>query len=172
MLGVLIIVILASGYIMGNMTDVNVVNNTYSGEGVSFNIPANWKVSILKDGTNININIDKNNSTDGTRITIAKSLNPIGMSDQDVINEIQNPTNQGVNYQNISNSTTTVDGNTAYETTYRVNDTSRFTQIMKEQQINFIKNGITYSLIFDAPESAFDKEKLNFDITLDSFKIL
>ena len=143
-----------------------------SGEGVSFNIPANWNVSILKDGTNTNINIDKNNSTDGTRITVAKSPNPTGISDQEVIDAFQNPINPGVNYQKISNSTTTVDGNIAYEATYRVNDTSRSTQIMKEEQINFIKNGTTYALIFDAPENTFENEKSYFDITLDSFKIL
>ena len=172
MLGVLILIVLASGCITGNMNNVNVVNNTYSGEGVSSKIPANWKVSKLTDETNTNIKIDKNNSTDGTLITIAKLPNPKGMSDQDGINAIQNPTNQGGNYQKISNNTTTVDGNTAYETTYIVNDTSRFTQIMKEQQINFIKNGTTYALIFDAPENTFDKEKSNFDITLNSFRIL
>ena len=76
------------------------------------------------------------------------------MSKQDLINMIQNPTNQDGNKE-ILNNTTTVDGNTAYENTYIVNDSNRFNQTMKEQQINFIKNGNIYALIFDAPVEKF-----------------
>jgi hypothetical protein len=83
---------------------------------------------------------------------------------------IQNPTNQ--DGTEILNSTTTVDGNMAYENTYIVNDSNRFNQTMKEQQINFIKNGNTYALIFDAPVHSFDQEKSNFNITLNCFKVL
>ena len=43
---------------------------------------------------------------------------------------------------------------------------------MKEEEITFIKNGKTYGLIFDTPENTFDTEKSNFNITLNSFKIL
>jgi len=45
------------------------------------------------DGTNTNINIVKNNSNT-TQITIAKSPNPKDMSNQDIINIIQNQTNE------------------------------------------------------------------------------
>ena len=84
---------------------------------------------------------------------------------------IQNPTNQD-STKEILNNTTTVDGNIAYENTYLVNDSNRFNQTMKEQQINFIKNGNTYALIFDAPVQSFDQEKSNFNITLNSFKVV
>ena len=74
--------------------------------------------------------------------------------------------------EKLSNNTITFDGNTAYENIYIVNDSNRFNQTMKEEEINFIKNGKTYSLIFDAPQNTFDTEKSNFNITLNSFKIL
>jgi hypothetical protein len=172
--GILIIIIGASGILMSSglfvnsITNVNVINNTYSGDGVSFNIPPNWKVSKIVANPNTNIDI---NSTDGTSITVAISPNPKGMSNQDLINSIQNPTNQD-GTKEILNSTTTIDGNIAYENTYIVNDSNRFNQTMKEQQINFIKNGTTYGLIFDAPVQSFDTEISNFNITLNSFKVL
>ncbi|MGB7968842.1 MAG: hypothetical protein WCF28_04630 [Methanobacterium sp.] len=170
-LGVLVLIILVSGCVSGNAAKLIVVNNTYSGNGVSFKIPSNWQVTKVVSESNINIDINKNNPKDGTSITVAISPNPKGMSKQDLINMIQNPTNQDGNKE-ILNNTTTVDGNTAYENTYIVNDSNRFNQTMKEQQINFIKNGNIYALIFDAPVQSFDQEISNFNITLNSFKLL
>ena len=163
---------MSSGLFVSSVNEVNVVNNTYSGDGVSFNIPPNWQVyKVLADESTINLDIYKDNSNN-TEITIATFPNPKGMSNQDLINSIQNPTNQEGNWEKISNITTTFDGNTAYENTYIFNDSSRFKQPMKEQQITFIKNGKTYALIFDAPENTFDTEQSNFNITLNSFQIL
>ena len=170
-LGVLVFIILVSGCVSGNATKVNVVNNTYSGNGVSFKIPSNWQVTKVVSESNTNIDINKNNPKDGTSITVAISPNTKGLSNQDLINMIQNPTNQD-STKEILNNTTTVDGNIAYENTYLVNDSNRFNQTMKEQQINFIKNGNTYALIFDAPVQSFDQEKSNFNITLNSFKVV
>ena len=172
--GILIIIVVAgifmsSGLFVSSVTEVNVVNNTYSGDGVSFNIPPNWKVSKIIADSNTNIDI---NSTNSTSITVAISPNPEGMSNQDIIDSIQNPTNQDGGWEKISNITTTLDGNTAYENIYIVNDSNRFNQTMNEEEITFIKNGKTYALIFDAPENTFDTEKSNFNITLNSFKIL
>lgn len=191
--GILIILVVAlsmviiSGLFVSSVTNVNVVNNTYSEDGVSFNVPPNWQVSKIVDGSTTNIdiinnaivdgpiaNIDVTNNTDShpnsdnLQITVDISPIPKGMSNQYVINMIQN---QG-DYQKISNNTTTVDGNIAYENTYIVKDSNRFDQTMKEQQINFIKNGSIYGLTFDAPQNTFDSEISNFNITLNSFKIL
>jgi hypothetical protein len=175
-IGVLIIVVIAlgvvvaSGVLTSSLTKVNVVNNNYSGEGVSFNIPPNWQIYKIEVGSNTNFDIAKDNSND-TKITIAISPTPKGMSNQDLINSIQNPSNPS-SYQKISNSTIIVDGNTAYENTYIFNDPSKFKLPMEEQQINFFRNGTAYGLLFDAPENTFDTEKSNFNITLNSLKIL
>jgi hypothetical protein len=171
-IAVFVIVVLVSGCIAVNPGKVNIVNNTYSGDGVSFNVPANWEVSKIVSDSNTNIDINKNNSSDGTQITVAISPNPTGMSNQDLIDSIQNPTNQDGSGEKISNSTITVDGNTAFENIFIVNDSNRFKQTMKEEQISFIKNGKTYALIFDAPVQSFDQEKSYFNITINSFKIL
>jgi hypothetical protein len=188
-LGVLVLVISISGCVNSN-TKVNMVNNTYTGEGVSFNIPNDWQVSKITDGSTTNIDITNNNRVDGlianiartssvnsnsnidnTQITVDISPIPKGMSSQYAVNIIQNPQNQG-DYQKISNNTITVDGSIAYENIYIVNDSNRFNQTMKEQQINFIKNGTTYGLVFDAPVQSFDQEISNFNIILNGFKVL
>jgi hypothetical protein len=163
------IVIFSSGLFVSSITKVNVVNNTYYGDGVSFKIPPNWEVSKVVDGSNINLDIDKNNSNN-TQITIDISPNPEGMSNQDLINSIQNPSNPS-GWLKISNNTIMVDGNTAYETLYTVND-SHFTEIMTDEQINFIKGDYSYGLDFQSPTNDFNNEKPNFNITLNSFKTI
>jgi hypothetical protein len=165
---ILVLFVFVSGFI-ASVSKVNMINNTYSGDGVSFNIPENWQVSKVVDGLNTNIDIDKDNSNN-TQITIGIIPN-LNLSNEDLINDIQYPQNP-IGWQIISSSTLTVDGNTAYENTYIVNYPERFNETMKEQQISFIKNKNTYKLIFTAPAQDFDQEKPNFDITLNSFKVL
>ena len=182
-----IIVILSVGYITintfgvsgssfgsftdtGSVTQVDMQGNTYSGDGVSFNIPTNWQVDKVVDGTNINLNIIKNNSNT-TRITVAISPNPQGLSNQDIINMIQNQTNEDGNWEKISNNTTSINGNTAYENKYKVTDSSMFNEPTTEEDITFIENGTTYTLIFQAPINEFNNEQTNFNITLNSFKV-
>ena len=95
--GILIIIVVAYGVVMSSglfvnsVAEVNVVNDTYSGDGVSFNIPPNWNVTKIVAGSTVNIAI---NSTDGPVITVAIIPNPEGMSNQELIDSIKNPTNQ------------------------------------------------------------------------------
>jgi hypothetical protein len=186
-LGILVLIVAASGCVANSKVNLN--NTNYSGDGVSFNSPDNWNVSKTVDSDgNINIYIYKTNEKAqinivdyllnyfiqrnyNTQITVAISPNPKDMSYQEIVDAIKNPTNQGGNYQLISNSTLTVDGNTAYENIYIVNDSSRFTGLVKEKEINFIKNGNTYALLFDAPQQTYDQEEANFNTTLNSFKV-
>jgi hypothetical protein len=169
---VLVLIVLVSGCIAVNPGKVKIVNNTYSDDGVSFNVPANWEVSKIVSDSNTNIDINENNSSHGTQITVAISPNPTGMSNQDLIDSIQNPVNQDGSWDKISNGTINIDGNNAYENIYIFKDSNRFKQTMKEEQISFIKNGKTYTLIFDAPVQSFDRDKSYFNITINSFKIL
>ena len=61
--GILVMVVLISGCIngltTGSFNSVDMANNTYSDDGVSFDIPANWQVTKIVDENNTNINIDK-----------------------------------------------------------------------------------------------------------------
>jgi PsbP-like protein len=152
-----------------NIKAYNSTTNTYSGNGISFNYPSNWNIQTDNQGGNNIIMIVSNNAT--FQISIQISPNPPGMSDQEAITGIQNSINPD-GFQKISNNTLTIDGNTAYETTYTVNNHTIFPEITTDQQIALVKNGTTYSLDFQAPTNEFNNEKPNFDIILNSFKIL
>ena len=155
----------------GSITSVDVNGNTYSGDGVTFNIPSGWQVNKVVDGTNVNINIVKNYS-DTTQITIAISPIPKEVSNQELIDSIKNPVNEGDgNWVKISNNTISINGTTAYETTYTVTNLSQFKESLIIKEINFIKNGYTYGFSFQAPINEFNNEQTNFNITLNSFKI-
>lgn len=152
--------------------------NTYFGNGISFNYPCTWALSNDTSDTSENIFSDndvdnsitvfENPSEDSPQFEVQIIPNN-GLSDQDAINQAQN--GQDIEWVKISNSTTKIDGNTAYKSTFTDNDTNIFTQLMKIQQIFLIKNGNTYYLTFQAPNKDFDKEKQNFDLILNSFKI-
>ena len=101
---------------------------------------------------------------------VSVSPNPLGISDQDLLNSIQTPeTPDGE--QKISNNTLTIDGITAYETTDSINDSSKFPVIMTSQHIDFTKNGKTYSLDFIAPNNDFNNEQSYFNILVNSLQI-
>lgn len=155
----------------GSVTNVDMDGNTYSGDGVSFDIPSHWQVYKVVDGTNVNINIVKNYS-DTTQITIAIAPNPKGLSNQELIDSVKDPVNEGDgNWVKISNNTISINGTTAYENTYTVSNLSQFKGSLIIKEINFIKNGYTYGFTFQAPVNEFNNEQTNFNITLNSFKI-
>jgi len=149
-----------------NIKVYNSTTNTYSGNGISFNYPSNWNLQTDNlDGNNAIIVVSNN-----TTFQVSISPNPPSMSDQDAIIAIQSSSNPD-GFQIISNNTLIIDGNTAYETTYTVNNSTIFPEIMTDQQIAFVKNGTTYGLDFRAPINDFNNEKPNFDMILNSFKI-
>ena len=74
------------------------------------------------------------------------------------------------NMKKISSGTLTIDGEKAYEETFTTNYGSDI-GVMRDEQIGFVKNGIAYLMDFEVKDEDFDKEKRNFDIILNSFKV-
>lgn len=160
-----------------NIKSYNATTNTYSAYGVSFNYPSNWDIQTYNNEgheiTVINNNFNSNNDSfhdDSPQFQIQISPNPPFTSDQDAINSIQNlETPSG--WQIISNKTITLDGNTAYETIYSINNSTQFTETMTNQQITLVKNGNTYFLDFQAPANDYYNELTNFNTILNTLKI-
>ena len=124
-----------------NITAYNSTTNTYSGSGVSFNFPSNWNAQ-TSYGTETDILLFNNYSAEIPSFQLSIVPNPIGLSYQDAIDSIQNiPPDTGS--QIISNTTINVDGNTAYEYIYTMNDPSISTVTMTDQDIAFVKDGKT-----------------------------
>lgn len=111
--------------------------------------------------------VDIINANSSTYKGISVNSSP---SEQEIVDIMQNSTDHSWN--EISNSTVTVEGKKAYETTYMVNSLVPPVIDQKLEQIIFVKNGKTYLLIFQAQNWDFDKEKQNFNIILNSFKVL
>ena len=70
----------------------------------------------------------------------------------------------------ISKGTLKIDGNTAYQVT-GVDNSNGPTKNMRLEGISFTKNGKMYSFLLQAPNNDFDKEKSNFDLIINSFKV-
>jgi hypothetical protein len=152
-----------------NITSYNSTTNTYSGSGVSFNFPTSWNVQ-TNYGSETDILLFNNDSSETPSFQLSIMPNPIGLSDQDALDSLQNIQPQSGS-QEILNTTIKVDGNTAYENIYTFNDPSISTVTMTDQQVAFVKNGKTYILDFMAPTTDYNNEKQNFDIIRNTLKI-
>ena len=89
------------------------------------------------------------------------------ISEQDLI-QIQNNV-LSENSKKISSNIIVIDGNKAYEEIFTTNDNINGT--MRFERMDFVKNGNVYTIVFQAPDNYFDKEKQNINIILNSFKV-
>ncbi|MBV1767065.1 MAG: photosystem II reaction center PsbP family protein, partial [Methanobacterium sp.] len=74
-------------------------------------------------------------------------------------------------WEKISSNELVIDNKTAYEDVYLVNDT-HFSKLMKISHIILVKNDKTYMMLLQAPDNEFNSERVNFDIILNSFRVL
>lgn len=190
-IAILVLVILVAGCLdngddSGNVTMLNkTANGTYSAAGVSFKCPDNWAVDMINENGNITIvavPIHELNTSETKTIgpfkfegisTTLSSTDPQfevhilpnkGKSEQEAINEIKN---EYIALGNkISSEKTTIDDEKAYKDVMLFNDTDE-----RFEYIYFVKNGKTYLITFSTLDKDFDKEKANFDMILNSFKV-
>jgi hypothetical protein len=174
--------------------EVNLSNNTqpiktYSAYNVGFNYPSNWHAYNATTGSNNFVNGNSTLSGDVFTSNTSRSNNndmifvykddftlfqiqiipTSDLSEQEVINQIKNGTIPD-GWNKLSNGTLTIDGKTAYEYTYTVHDQS-YNEQMRYEVVYLIKNGKTYYISMQAPDKEFDKEKSNFNIIINSFKV-
>lgn len=169
-LAISIIVILTLGYASNMFGLTNTQTNSYSGDGVSFNVPPNWHVLKKGQGTKANMQIVDNNSNN-VQIAISISTIPKNESDQEMISMIQDSMSENSNFEKTSHNTISINGNTAYESTYTSSSSSQSNEAVTDEEVLFIKKGMLYDIIFEAPVNEFNSEQTNFNITLNSFKI-
>lgn len=175
----------------GNFTMLNkTVNNTYSVEGVSFKCPDNWNVGVIKEkGSTIIVVAPQLHESDTTSASTSglfgfqsggvawSSVDAQfevdiifnnGMSEQEAINKVKGemiPAGNKISSENI-----TIDGENAIKDVLVLNCTE--TEIIDRFEcVYFVKNEKTYLLTFSALDKNFNKEKANFDMILNSFKV-
>jgi hypothetical protein len=91
------------------------------------------------------------------------------LSEQEIVDVMRNGTDSlGTK---ISNDTIMINGKTAYRDVYTVNNLWPPVIDQRIEQILFVKNEKTYLFTFEAPNWDYSKEKQNFDMIINSFKV-
>lgn len=161
---------LAKAYAFGFVTGSDF--QSYSGHSVSFNYPLSWETQAFsQQGCEIILGIEKNaTSQEAPSFQIQITPFPSGMTDQDAIQAVSsNPDIPG--YKLISQTKTTINGNTAYEYFFTINDKDVYNQIMEDQQINIVKDNKIFTMDLIAPYATFSNEKSTYATIINSFKI-
>lgn len=181
---IMILVVLSSGCIAGILSPSNDANikinkttdGTYSVANVSFKCPDNWNVSAENQSENfIKISAapypkDSNFSPSKTPYIVPANIAQfiVSISSTDNLTSYESKPIEHSGTNRISNDTLTIDGIKVYRQFFTVKYEEN---LLKCEQINFVKNNKGYIMTFQALESDFDKEKPNFDIILNSLKV-
>jgi PsbP-like protein len=165
-IAIVAIVVMASGCTSqtGNNTTAT---KTYSANGMTFNYPSNWE--IINDTTNENgtvvalgdADIQQNNTVKGNGATIIKV--PQNANSTADLNDLKT---QFANL-NGTNSTVSIDGITANETTISTKINNVTAQL---QFIDFSKNNFIYLIQYATIASDIKTQEQLFNIITQSFK--
>lgn len=172
---ILCLVILASGCITNN--DVN-VTKSYSDNGISFEYNGTWDIAnstapnaVVAVGDPRTVDAQNNPST---FVLIQKPNETEGKDLWTVYTEnyaklFNNTTNGNITNQRVSEANITVNSNKAFENIYITNSSGVETQM---RAVWISQNGAIYVILCGATPNNFEKEQNNFDLVINSFKIL
>lgn len=166
-------VVFASGCTtINNQTSIS--TKTYSANGIFFNYPDNWQLMASSTPNAIASVGDPKTSDSSTKnvntfVVIQKKAVPSGTTlKQAYDNTYAQFASTDSSFQQISDSTTTVDGTTAYVNTHKV-DVSGVQK--QEKAVWFEKDGNIYVILCGALPSDFNSEQENFDAIINTFEV-
>ncbi|GEM_PF-1471823 len=145
---------------------IQIINNNYiqNSNDPSYTIPENETENGLFSNLNMPGEVVVGNSSNYTSISINNNL-----SEKQIMDIMRNSTDSlGTK---VSSDTITIDGKTAYRDTFVLNNLWPLVIDHRIEQIVFVKNGKAYLMFFEVPNKDYDKEKSNFDMIINSFKI-
>ncbi|MBI4813812.1 MAG: hypothetical protein HY802_05815 [Methanobacterium sp.] len=168
-IGFLVFVVLTSGCITVNNNDnlnnsQNITKN-FSYNGVNFSYPGNWQVSVSIDNENQNIIVTKDYYTQ-LQIMITPNY---GMSEEGVLHKKNYTVYPG--WKKISEDTLILDNQTAYRTILQGNDIVFFFNQMRHEEILFVKNNNTFTILTTVPTKDYNEEKQSFETIMDSIHV-
>ena len=151
-----------------------VTTKTFSNYGVTFNYPATW-IALPQQpehGTDFILVL---NPADSNRMVSPMAMvqitpNPSDLSDADALAAIKSSASEN-GFKVLSGKMVKLNGLSAYDTVYIINNKKYYPVPMEIKEIDIIKNHKTYSLIVSATTKQFTSVKTNFDILISSFKI-
>jgi hypothetical protein len=172
----LLSIVLTSGCINnGNQTTNNTSNSTqtYNGDQFTFNYPASWQqLSSQAQNSTAAVGDPATADSNGNvqvNVVIQKSIKPSGMTLQKYYNETYTQfAAQNLSYKQLSDGTIVLNGKIALENVYRIN-----TGTLEQKRAVWIQNGsIIYIILCSAPVSEYNNQQANFNVIIDSFKLI
>lgn len=167
---VISLVIFTSGCTSNNNSEIN-QTQTFSQNGVFFEYPGNWVVATSQANDTIVSVADPNsiNAITGyadTSVTIQQrtltgTLYSMYEENYDILF-----TNES--YQRVFESNITLDDSQAYENIYQVDENG----VLKQQRAVWLeKNNQVYVILCSALVNQFEKEKQNFNLIINTFRV-
>lgn len=161
----------------GNQTENTTLNqtNTYNGEDFTVKYPKDWE-QLTSKAQNSVVAFGDPNSADSKgnvqiNVVIQKVVKPNGTTMQQYFNATYTQfASQNLGYQPISEGNITVNGVKALENVYKVNS-----GVLKQQRAVWIEKGnlpVIYIILCSAPVSDYDAQQENFDLVVNSFKLI
>lgn len=150
-------------------TNASIPTKTYSSQGISFKYPGSWRAYSENATVGNNVIIATKGYSYSTARFQVQIMNNNGMPEENVVKELQRSITPG--WDRTGKYKLTVDNKTAYEAIYNVNS-AEYDETMRMAEIILVKNDKTYLMLLQAPDKSFNKEKSNFGVILNSFKVL
>ena len=170
----LVSIVLISGCTTsGNQTATNTSNNvkTYSGDQFNFNYPSSWQL-IQSQAQSSVIAVGDPSSADNSNVQVNVQIQTTVKPSNGTMQDAYNSTYaqfaaQNLGYKQLSDGTISVNGRTCLENVYLLSSES------KEQRAVWIQNGnVIYIILCSAPISQYNEEQGNFNIIINSFKLI
>ena len=177
-IAILALVVFASGCTnSGNQTSTQptVATKAFSGSGVSFSYPENWQQLQQISSPNAIVafgdpsSVDNSTGNVNTLVVVQKVALPSGSTLKQVYDSTYAQfAAKDSSFKTISDTTTTVDGTTAYVNTHTVNVSG----VQKEEKAVWLeKNGSIYVILCGSLPNVFDSQQANFDAIINTFKV-
>lgn len=151
-----------------------VMPHNYNENGVSFNYPGTWtklnpnQLNNTNESTNSDLVAvgDPNSAHSGNIIVIVQRTEKVGNLDE-IAEASKAELAKDWGAVVISDNIIKVDGRDAHDIIYTTDSRSN----KKQRMVIFDKNEMVYSIILGGSISAFDGQKDNFDMIVNSFKV-
>jgi hypothetical protein len=177
-IAILALVVFASGCTSSSnqtSTQPTVATKAFSGNGVSFSYPEKWQQLQQISSPNAVVafgdpsSVDNSTGNVNTLVVVQKVAMPAGATLKQVYDSTyQQFAQQDSSFKAISDTTTTVDGTTAYVNTHTVNVDG----VQKQEKAVWLeKNGNIYVILCGALPSVFESQQANFNAIINTFKV-
>lgn len=151
-----------------------VTPQNYNSSGVSFNYPGTWvklspnQLNNTNESTRSDIVAvgDPNSAQNGNIIVIVQRSDKVGTLDE-IVAASKAELQKDWGAVMLSDNIIKVDGRDAHDIIYTTDSRSN----KKERMVIFDKNDMVYCIIMGGSVSAFDGQKNNFDMIVNSFKV-